>query len=154
MKGDGPLVGGDHGNRALQRLAHVREAGLAVAGEDTLLVVTIPEPDRLTLAELVAEVASAVGDARAGIVSERRRDPVAVTLSNLGGADVDRFAAVIDPDQTAILAAGRVVVRPAVVDGELRAVPQLELSLTADHRVVAGRAAGRYLAAAREALEG
>jgi pyruvate dehydrogenase E2 component (dihydrolipoyllysine-residue acetyltransferase) len=136
------------------RVLERADIGLAVAGEDTLLVVTIQEPDRLTLAELAAEVAQAVGDARAGVVSERRHAPVAVTLSNLGGIDVDRFAAVVDPDQTAILAAGRVAVRPAVVAGDLRAVPQLELSLTADHRVVDGLAAGRYLAAVRAALEG
>ena len=129
------------------------DIGLAVAGEDTLLVVTIAEPDRLTFAELVAEVASAVDDARAGIVSERRREPTALTLSNLGGVDVDRFTAVIDPEQTSILAAGRVAVRPAVVEGELRAVPQVELSLTADHRVVDGVAAGRYLATVREELQ-
>jgi pyruvate dehydrogenase E2 component (dihydrolipoamide acetyltransferase) len=129
------------------------DLGLAVAGEETLLVVAIPEPDRLPLAELVDEVGRAVDEARTGGVSERHRLPVAVTLSNLGAAGVDRVAAVIDPDQTAILSAGGVAVRPAVVDGELRAVPQLELSLTVDHRVADGLAAGRYLAAVRDELE-
>jgi pyruvate dehydrogenase E2 component (dihydrolipoamide acetyltransferase) len=136
--------------RALERA----DVGLAVAGEETLLVVRIPEPDRLPFDELVAEVGRAVAEARTGVVSERRRGPVAVTLSNLGSAGVDRFTAVIDPDQTAILAAGRVALRPAVVDGELRAAPLLDLSLTVDHRVVDGLAAGRYLAAVRDALGG
>ncbi|HXH96675.1 MAG TPA: 2-oxo acid dehydrogenase subunit E2, partial [Gaiellaceae bacterium] len=60
------------------------DVGLAVAGEETLLVVAIPEPDRLPLAELVAEIGRAVDEARTGVVSERHRLPVAVTLSNLG----------------------------------------------------------------------
>ena len=135
--------------RSLERT----DVGLAVAGEETLLVVTIPEPDRLPLPALAEEVERAAAEARAGRISERYRGPVAVTLSNLGMVAVDRFAALIDPDQTAILAAGRVGARPAVVDGSLRAVPQLELALTVDHRVADGLAAGTFLAAIRDGLE-
>ena len=130
------------------------DVGLAVAGEETLLVVTVPEPDRLPLQELAAEVDRAAAEARVGRSSERYRGPVAVTLSNLGMVGIDRFTAVIDPDQTAILAAGRVAERPAVVAGALRAIPQLELALTVDHRVADGFEAGAFLAAIRDALEG
>ena len=129
------------------------DVGLAVAGEETLLVVTIPEPDRLPLPELAREAERAAAEARAGRTSERYRGPAAVTLSNLGMAGIDRFTAVIDPDQTAILAAGRVAERPAVVDGSLQAVQQLELALTVDHRVADGLAAGAFLAAIRAGLE-
>ena len=135
--------------RSLERA----DVGLAVAGEETLLVVTIPEPDLLPLPELAGEVERAAGEARAGRISERYRGATAVTLSNLGMAGIDRFTAVIDPDQTAILAAGRVAERPAVVDGSLRALPQLELALTVDHRVADGLAAGAFLAAIRDGLE-
>jgi pyruvate dehydrogenase E2 component (dihydrolipoamide acetyltransferase) len=141
---DGPRL------RPLERA----DVGLAVAGEETLLVVTIPEPDRLSLPELAGEVERAAADARSGRISERYRGPAAVTLSNLGAVGIDRFTAVIDPDQTAILAAGRVAERPAVVDGVLRPLPQLELALTVDHRVADGLAAGAFLAAIRDALEG
>lgn len=129
------------------------DVGLAVAGEETLLVVTIPEPDRLAPAELVEEVGRATAEARSGRIAERYRTPVAVTLSTLGGIGVDRFTAIVDPDQTAIVAAGAVVERPAVVRGELRPVPQLELTLSVDHRVADGVAAGRFLTAIRDVLE-
>jgi pyruvate dehydrogenase E2 component (dihydrolipoamide acetyltransferase) len=132
----------DEGPR-LRRLERA-DVGLAVAGDDTLLVVTIPEPDLLTPPELAAEVERAAAAARTGVVSERNRGPAAVTLSNLGMTGVDRFTALIDPDQTAILAAGRVAKRP---------LPQLELNLTVDHRVVDGFEAGRFLAAVRAELE-
>jgi len=137
----------------LRRLERA-DVGLAVAGEETLLVVTIPEPDRMPLPELAGEVERAAAEARAGRISERYRGPAAVTLSNLGMVGVDRFTAVIDPDQTAILAAGRVAERAAVVDGTLRAQPQLELALTVDHRVADGLAAGAFLAAIRDGLQG
>ena len=80
------------------------DVGLAVAGEDDALVVTIPEPDALSPAELAEAVERAAEEARAGHAS---RSPAAVTLSNLGGVGVDRFTAILDPDQTAVLAAGR-----------------------------------------------
>ncbi len=129
------------------------DVGLAVAGEETLLVVTIPEPDRLSSAKLVEQTERAVAEARASRISERYRAPAAVTLSNLGAIGVDRFSALIDPDQTAILAAGAVVERPGLVAGEIQPVLQLELTLTADHRVIDGIAAGAFLAAIREQLE-
>jgi len=141
----------DEGPRR-RRLERV-DVGLAVAGEDTVLVVTVPEPDRLSPTELVEHTERAVAEARAGRISERYRAPAAVTLSNLGMVGVDRFSAVIDPDQTAILAAGAVVERPGLVAGEVRPVRQLELTLTVDHRVLDGMAAGLFLVAIRQELE-
>jgi len=136
--------------RALARA----DVGLAVAGDDALLVVTIPEPDRLPLAELVELCERATTEARAGRVSERFTARAAVTLSNLGMVGVDRFTAVVDPEQTAILAAGAVLERPGATPDGIGLVPQLELTLTADHRVVDGMVAGRFLAAIRAVLEG
>ena len=129
------------------------DVGLAVAAEEMLLVVSIPEPDRLGADDLVEVVEHAAEGARSGRLLERHRTPVAVTLSNLGGIGVDRFTALLDPDQTAILAAGAVRERLALLDGEIRPTPQLELTLTADHRVVDGAAAGRFLMSIRVALE-
>jgi pyruvate dehydrogenase E2 component (dihydrolipoamide acetyltransferase) len=142
----------DEGPR--RRTLERADVGLAVAGDDALLVVTIPEPDRLSLAELVEQSDRAAAEARAGRVSERFSAPTAVTLSNLGMVGVDRFTAVIDPDQSAILAAGAVVERPWAVAGEVGLVRQLELTLTADHRVVDGVVAGRFLVEIRSLLEG
>jgi pyruvate dehydrogenase E2 component (dihydrolipoyllysine-residue acetyltransferase) len=132
----------DEGPR-LRRLERA-DVGLAVAGDDTLLVVTIPEPDLLSLPQLAREAGRAALAARDGVVPAENRGPSAITLSNLGMAGVDRFTALIDPDQTAILAAGRIVERPR---------PQLELNLTVDHRVVDGFAAGKFLDAIRAELE-
>ena len=67
---------------------------------------------------------------------------------------VDRFTAIVDPDQTAILAAGAVVERPGATAAGVGLVPQLELTLTADHRAVDGVVAGRFLVAVRSLLEG
>jgi len=140
---DGPRI------RRLERF----DVGLAVAGEGTLYVVTIPEPDTLEPTALVEQVERAAAEARAERATEQYSGPTAVVLSNLGGVGVDRFSAILDPDTTAVLAAGRATERPTVIEGELGIAPQLDLTLTVDHRVADGVAAGRFLAALRERLE-
>jgi len=127
------------------------DVGLAVAGEETLLVPTIAEPDLLDLAVLVEATGRAEALAREGKVTG---GPAAITLSNLGMFGVDRFAAIVDPDQTAILAVGAVTERVSAAAGEVRIGPWVELTLTADHRVVDGVLAARFLAAVRARLEG
>jgi pyruvate dehydrogenase E2 component (dihydrolipoamide acetyltransferase) len=141
----------DEGPRFL-RLAHCH-VGLAIAADDNLIVATIPEPDRLGLEDLVLTVRQAVDEGRRGRLSAVFTAPAAMTLSNLGMFGVDRFEAIVDPDQTAILAVGRAVERPAVTADGIAAVPQLDLALTVDHRTVDGAAAARFLAAVCAELE-
>ncbi len=127
--------------------------GLAIASDDNLIVATIPEPARLSLEELVQTVRHAVDEGRADRLPAAFTEPAAVTVSNLGMFGVDRFEAIVDPDQTAILAVGRVVERPAVTDAGIVAVKQLDLTLTVDHRTVDGAQGARFLAAICEQLE-
>ena len=141
----------DEGPRFL-RLAHCH-VGLAIAADDNLIVATIPEPDRLGLEDLVLTVRRAVDEGRRGRLPAVFTAPAAMTLSNLGMFGVDRFEAIVDPDQTAILAVGRAVERPAVTADGIAAVPQLDLALTVDHRTVDGAAAARFLAAVCAELE-
>ena len=94
-----------------------------------------------------------MAEGRRGRLSARFTAPVAVTLSNLGMFGVDRFEAIVDPDQTAILAVGRAVERPAVTADGIAALPQLDLALTVDHRTVDGAAAARFLVAVCAELE-
>ncbi|MGH3214794.1 MAG: dihydrolipoamide acetyltransferase family protein [Trebonia sp.] len=141
----------DDGPRFL-RLAHCH-VGLAIAADDNLIVATIPEPDRLGLEELALTMRRAVDEGRRGGLSAVFTAPAAMTLSNLGMFGVDRFEAIVDPDQTAILAVGRAVERPAVTADGIAAVPQLDLALTVDHRTVDGAAAARFLAVVCAELE-
>jgi pyruvate dehydrogenase E2 component (dihydrolipoamide acetyltransferase) len=135
-----------------QQLARAN-VGLAVAGDDTLLVVTIPEPDRLSLAELVSvtDAAKARGRRRALITADTAQ--AAMAVSNLGMYGVDSFTAIVDPAQTAILATGRVVEQPVVEKGSVLIVPQMKITLVIDHRVADGVAAALFLRTLSEVLE-
>jgi len=69
------------------------------------------------------------------------------TVSNLGMFGIRQFRAVINPPESAILAVGSVVRKPVVVDGEdhVGVRPVLSLTLSADHRVIDGIVAARFL---------
>jgi pyruvate dehydrogenase E2 component (dihydrolipoamide acetyltransferase) len=76
------------------------------------------------------------------------------SISNLGTKGPDRFTAIINPPQSAILAVGRQ--RDCVVarEGALVVRPLSDLTLTVDHRVADGRLASQFLARLIEILEG
>jgi pyruvate dehydrogenase E2 component (dihydrolipoamide acetyltransferase) len=127
--------------------------GLAVAGEDTLLVPTIGDAGTGTLAELVRATEQAVRRARAGALSATDSRPAAIILSNLGMYRVEAFQAIIDPEQTAILATGRVSEQVVALEGGIHVVPRLQATLTIDHRVADGALAARFLGTIVEHLE-
>jgi pyruvate dehydrogenase E2 component (dihydrolipoamide acetyltransferase) len=128
--------------------------GLAIAADDRLVVATVVEPHRQELADLAHSVRETVRQGREGRLPAAANSPAAVSLSNLGMFGVDRFEAIVDPDQTAILAVGRVLERPAITAEGITAVPQVELTLAVDHRTVDGAEAGQFLQAICAYLEG
>ncbi len=135
-----------------QQLAQAN-VGLAVAGDGTLLVVTIPEPDRLSLAELVKVTDAAIARGRQGALIAADTAQAAMAVSNLGMYGVESFTAIVDPAQTAILATGRVLEQPVVEEGSVRIVPQMKITLVIDHRVADGVAAALFLRTLSEVLE-
>jgi pyruvate dehydrogenase E2 component (dihydrolipoamide acetyltransferase) len=135
--------------RALPQ-AHV---GLAISGDDTLLVATIAEPDQQALSDLVQSVTEATARGRSGALSQADLAPAAITVSNLGMRRVSAFVAIVDPDQTAVLAVGQVAEQAVARNGALYSIPQVTLTLTVDHRVADGVAAANFLETICDSLE-
>ena len=131
--------------------AHI---GLVVAVENGLLVPVIHDVERLGLAEIARLREDCVERALQGRLKREELDGATISISNLGARGPDRFTAIINPPQSAILAVGRqrncVVARNENV--EVR--PLSELTLTVDHRVADGRLASEFLARLVELLEG
>jgi pyruvate dehydrogenase E2 component (dihydrolipoamide acetyltransferase) len=126
---------------------------LAIASADNLIVATIQEPDQLDLAKLVNVSGEVIARARQGAMTQADTAPSVITLSNLGMHRVDSFDAIIDPDQSMILAVGRIADQVVAIDGGIHIVAQMMLSLAVDHRVADGTAAAQFLNAIREDLE-
>ena len=68
-----------------------------------------------------------------------------ITVSNLGMFGFSEFAAIISPPQSSILAIGKIIKKPVVVDNEVTIGNTLKSTLSADHRVLDGAVAGKLL---------
>jgi pyruvate dehydrogenase E2 component (dihydrolipoamide acetyltransferase) len=74
-------------------------------------------------------------------------------VSNLGTFGVDRFTAIVNPPEAAILAVGRVADRVTVANGAPAVGPVVSLTLSVDHRVADGADAAQFLADVAKQLE-
>jgi pyruvate dehydrogenase E2 component (dihydrolipoamide acetyltransferase) len=127
--------------------------GMAVALEDGLVVPVIRNADRLSLAELAKQSRELAEKAQKKKLFPLDYEGGTFTVSNLGMFGVDNFIAIINPPQCAILAVGRVAPR-VVPYGEGIAVRLLmTMTLSADHRVVDGANAARFLEQVKKRLE-
>lgn len=129
------------------------QIGIAVAAGDALYVPVIEDPDRLTLRELAVASRGLIAAAREGRLASAEMEGGTFTVSNLGAMGVDRFTAMLNPPQVAILAVGAVVGRPVVRAGEITLRPHLTMRLTSDHRVVYGADAAAFLGTLRALVE-
>lgn len=118
-----------------------------------LVAPAIHDADRLPMDSLMPALIDLVARARAGALrSSEIADPT-ITVTNLGELGVESAYAVIYPPQVAIVAFGRPVERPWVVDGRVEARTVMTASLSADHRAVDGRRGGQFLAAVERGLQ-
>jgi pyruvate dehydrogenase E2 component (dihydrolipoamide acetyltransferase) len=131
--------------------AHI---GLVVAVDNGLLVPVIHGVEQLGLAEIARRRQDCVRRGLKGRLKREELDGATFSISNLGAEGPDRFTAIINPPQAAILAVGRQ--RDCVVarKGAVVVRPLSDLTLTVDHRVADGRVASQFLARVVEILEG
>ena len=128
--------------------------GIAVAADRGLVVPVIHAAAAKTVEEIAQEGARLVDAARHNRLAPDDMMGGTFTISNLGMFGVSRFTAIINPPQVAILAVGAIENRVMAVGSDAFAVrPQFTLNLAADHRVVDGALAARFLARLKEVLE-
>jgi pyruvate dehydrogenase E2 component (dihydrolipoamide acetyltransferase) len=128
--------------------------GVAVASEGTLVVPTVFDADTKSLTEIAVATRSLAAKVRDATVTPPELAGATFTVSNLGMFGVARFAAVINPPQAAILAVGAAKPRAVVgADGAVTARRVMELTISADHRIVYGADAADFLGTVRKRLE-
>jgi pyruvate dehydrogenase E2 component (dihydrolipoamide acetyltransferase) len=112
--------------------------GVAVAAPGALLVPTVLDADRLTLAEIGAETRRLAAAVRARTILPAELGGATFTVSNLGMYRVDQFEAVIAAPQAAILAVGALRRVPVVRGEALVPGHEMRMTLACDHRVLYG----------------
>jgi pyruvate dehydrogenase E2 component (dihydrolipoamide acetyltransferase) len=130
--------------------AHV---AFAVAIDDGLITPVIRDAHLKTIFQIAAEAKQL-----AALAKEKKLQPPQYTggtfcVSNLGMMGVERFTAIINPPNSAILAVGAVVKKPVVKDDRVVVGQRMSLTLSCDHRVVDGALGATYLGALKQLLE-
>jgi len=143
-----PLVNASWGESGIQRHRQAN-IGIAVALDDGLIVPVVADAAAKGLRAIAAEVQELTGRARNGRLQPQDVQGGTFTISNLGMLGVDQFTAIINPPQSAILAVGRTVKQPVVVEtpagDELVIRPMMQMTLSVDHRIIDGAVAARFL---------
>ena len=128
--------------------------GVATAIEQGLIVPVVHNADRLGMVEIAARLTDLTVRARENRLKLDDLQGGTFTISNLGMFGTDRFTAILNPPQAAILAVGRVAKRAMVgADDRIEVRQMASLALTADHRVLDGAAGAQFLALIQRALE-
>jgi pyruvate dehydrogenase E2 component (dihydrolipoamide acetyltransferase) len=120
--------------------------GLVVAVPDGLLVPVFHGVEQLGLGELARRRKESIDRALKGRLKREELEGATFSVSNLGKGGPDRFNAVINPPQSAILAVGRRRDCVVAASGSFHVRPMSQLTLTVDHRVADGRLASDFLA--------
>jgi pyruvate dehydrogenase E2 component (dihydrolipoamide acetyltransferase) len=128
--------------------------GLAVATDRGLVVPVIRNADTLGLAEIAGRRKTLVSAARAGTLGLPDMSGGTITLSNLGGFGIDRFTAMLNPGEAAIVAVGRTVERLVPRGRAIVVVPTLTVTISFDHRSVDGAVGAAALGELGDLLEG
>ncbi len=139
--------------------ASIRQHGavhlaFAVALPDGLITPVIRNAHAKDFRTIAREAKDLGAKAKAGKLQPEEYTGGTFTVSNLGMIGVERFSAILNPPQAAILAVGATVKKPVVAaNGAIVPGERMSLTVSADHRVVDGLMAGEFLKALVEVLE-
>ncbi len=147
-----PQVNASLDGEALRMYKEVN-VGVAMATLQGLLVAVIRRADELHLDQIQDKLDEIRKELRAGSLPPAYLSGGTFTVSNLGMYGIDRFQALVNPPEAAILAAGRIreQLMPGAGGMELR--PAITLRLSVDHRVLDGAAAAPFLVEVKDLLE-
>jgi pyruvate dehydrogenase E2 component (dihydrolipoamide acetyltransferase) len=128
--------------------------GVAVALDNGLIVPVVKNADKKGFAEIATEVNDLSTRARTGKLVNAEVKGGTFTISNLGPFGIEQFDAIINAPEAAILAVGATQLEAIPDDdGIIRSYPVMRMTLSADHRIVDGAVAARFMADLKTILE-
>jgi pyruvate dehydrogenase E2 component (dihydrolipoamide acetyltransferase) len=147
-----PDINSSFADNMLTHHPHVN-IGLAVAKGDGLIVPNVKNAETKSLEEIAVETERLIADTRDGKVQMEDITGGTFTISSLGPYGITSFSPIINQPELGILGVCDMVDTPVVRDGQIVIRTMMNLSLTADHRVVDGVMASKFLKRIAELLE-
>ncbi|MGN6167965.1 MAG: dihydrolipoamide acetyltransferase family protein [Solirubrobacteraceae bacterium] len=127
--------------------------GVAVASEDALIVPVVRDADAKSLGAIADEIRRMAARVRSGEITPPELSGATFTVSNLGMFGMTAIRPVINLPQAAILGVGAIREALARAEGEIVDRRLMTLTLTADHRILYGADAARFLGEVKALLE-
>ena len=127
--------------------------GVAMAVEEGLLVPVVRFADQKGLGQISTEIKAYGKKAKEKKLQPQDWAGNTFTISNLGMYGIDEFTAIVNPPDACILAVGTVKDSVGVVNGEIKPIKTMKVTLSCDHRVVDGTMGAGFLKTVREFLE-
>ena len=135
------------------RQYHYAHVGVAVALDDGLVTPIVRNCEQKSILQINEELQNLVERARARKLKPEEYSGATFTISNLGMYGVEEFVAIINPPEGAILAVGTIVEKPVVKAGQVVIGHTMKATLSADHRIIDGALAARFLQDLKRILE-
>jgi pyruvate dehydrogenase E2 component (dihydrolipoamide acetyltransferase) len=126
---------------------------VAVALDDGLIAPVVKDADKKSIGAISAEIRDMAGRAREGKIKQNELEGATFQVTNLGMFGVTEFGSIITVPQAASLAVGTVRKTPVVRGDEIVVGQVMNLTLSADHRIVDGAVAATYLQELKKLLE-
>jgi pyruvate dehydrogenase E2 component (dihydrolipoamide acetyltransferase) len=127
--------------------------GVAVAVDRGLLVPVIRDAQTKSVTELARVTRDLATRCRNGTITAAELEGSTITVSNLGMFGIDRFTAIINPPEAAILAVGAARAQAVVRDGQVVVREMMTLTLSVDHRSLYGADGATFLGRIAQLLE-
>lgn len=127
--------------------------GVAVALTDGLIVPVVKYANAKGLKDIAKEAKELAEKARSNELSPDDLKGGTFTISNIGMYGIESFTPIINQPQAAILGINAIADEVKVVDGEIAIRPMMNISLTADHRVVDGAVAAEFMSRLKKYIE-
>jgi len=135
------------------RKNHHIHIGVAVAVDEGLLVPVIRFADNKTLTHISLEVKDLADKAKEKKLQPSDWEGNTFTISNLGMFGIEEFTAIINPNDSCILAVGGIKNTPIVKNGEIVPGNIMKVTMSCDHRLVDGATGAKFLKTLKELLE-
>jgi pyruvate dehydrogenase E2 component (dihydrolipoamide acetyltransferase) len=131
--------------------AHI---GVATDTPRGLLVPVLRNASTLSLIDVSKNLKLLTQAAQAGKSPPSDLSGGTFTITNMGMIGIENFTPVLNAPEVAILGVGGIAIKPAEIDGEIRFIKSIPLSLTIDHQAVDGAPGARFLQDLVSALDG
>lgn len=127
--------------------------GLVVSVDEGLLIPVLTDLANKSIDEIAMARHAAATAVRSGQLPSKYISPCSISLSNLGAYGVDRFEAIINPGQSAILAVGKEQQKVFMSENGICSRPIVNLTLSVDHRLIDGIIAAQFLSDLTDRIE-